>query len=134
VRNTKTRYPWGDEIPTPGLCNFDGEKKAPVAVTAFPKGASLFGAEQMCGNVAEWCLDCYSETFLKTLKKKFPGGAGRWAINPWNQLRKGGLHSVRGGSFEDDEEDIVVTRRSGLSGRSKFVGFRCAVWHVEKKK
>ncbi len=131
AKNLKTRYSWGDDRPTGSLCNFDGLKEATVEVKSFPNSASVFGAEQMNGNAAEWCLDDYSEEFLSDLRTKYPGGKGRWAVNPAFRSNALGLHAVRGGSFDDGDDDIASTRRSGFKGRSEMIGFRCAIWKVD---
>jgi formylglycine-generating enzyme required for sulfatase activity/ligand-binding SRPBCC domain-containing protein len=59
------RYPWGEEY-IPGYANidemFEGSACGPyslrrtTAVGMYPHGASPNGAEDMCGNVWEWCL------------------------------------------------------------------------------
>jgi len=68
------KFPWGneffmdDEIHCNYLyesgdpCGDDGfDKTAPVG--SFPNGASIFGAMDMSGNVAEWCMDWFDNTY-----------------------------------------------------------------------
>lgn len=48
------RYPWGDEIPSPGRGNFDFQRWDPSAVGSHPRGQSAFGVEDTLGNGWEW--------------------------------------------------------------------------------
>jgi formylglycine-generating enzyme required for sulfatase activity len=47
-------YPWGSASPDSSRGNFDFENWDPVAVGAYPQGASQFGVEDMLGNGWEW--------------------------------------------------------------------------------
>ncbi|MHC4780734.1 MAG: hypothetical protein ACYTFG_19355, partial [Planctomycetota bacterium] len=71
--------------------------------------------------------------FLKQLLEKYPKGQKKWAVNPVADGPSNGPHAVRGGSIEDDAEDLTVTRRRKASKASKTLGFRCASWHVAGK-
>ena len=53
-RRQKRRFSWGDEEPTPALCNFDYQFWGTTAVGSFPEGATPAGALDMTGNVWEW--------------------------------------------------------------------------------
>jgi formylglycine-generating enzyme required for sulfatase activity len=81
------KYPWGDKF-DPELANTREVKVANVsAVGCFPGGASLWGCEEMSGNVWEW---------TRSLDKKYPyvRGDGREDLEaPAQHLR-----IVRGGS------------------------------------
>lgn len=56
ARGTDGRaYPWGDQAPTPALCNFDRHAGRTTPVGSYsPQGDSPFGCADMSGNVWEW--------------------------------------------------------------------------------
>ncbi len=132
MKKIKTRHPWGDEDPAQELCNFGGKAGKTIAVAGLPRSASVFGAEQMCGNAAEWCLDSYFDGFLEAVAQRFPPGSSGHVKNPFNDSKRLKLRSVRGGSFADGAEEMAVTRRAGFEGRSNGLGFRCVIWRVEE--
>ncbi|MBM3727417.1 MAG: hypothetical protein FJW40_18590 [Acidobacteria bacterium] len=47
-------YPWGADEPGPAYGNFNFHRWDAVAVDAYPRSASAFGAAQMVGNGWEW--------------------------------------------------------------------------------
>ncbi|MCA9959865.1 MAG: SUMF1/EgtB/PvdO family nonheme iron enzyme [Anaerolineales bacterium] len=62
ARGTDGRlYPWGDDPPTPELCNFGGfhDNLTPVG-TFSPQGDSPYGCADICGNVWEWATSSLS--------------------------------------------------------------------------
>ena len=87
--------PWGlvaDTDTIRGRANFLGPGTVPV--DRFPFGASPFGAEQMAGNVSEWCLN-----------------------------RRGELRTTAGGSFQDPRMSFpgsAPSRRGSRRPRSVF--------------
>jgi iron(II)-dependent oxidoreductase len=50
----KTRFPWGNDAPTPAHANLDALSLGCLDVAALPDGDSAFGCRQMIGNVWEW--------------------------------------------------------------------------------
>ncbi len=50
-RGCKRRFAWGDEAPSPTLCNFENRFWGTTHVGAFPDGASPSGCLDMTGNV-----------------------------------------------------------------------------------
>jgi formylglycine-generating enzyme required for sulfatase activity len=47
-------YPWGNDLPTKELCNFNGNVGDTTSIGQYPAGASPCGALDMAGNVWEW--------------------------------------------------------------------------------
>ena len=81
------------------------------------KKPNELGIYDMSGNVEEWCSDFYGTTY----------GSKNTADNP--QGPSGGTaHVVRGGSYESDPDELVVTRRAGYvpATKSLSLGFRLA--------
>jgi len=65
-------YPWGDAF-DPALANLD-RATGPVAVGAYPKGASWVGALDMAGNAMEWVADWWSGTYYAQRVRDDPTG------------------------------------------------------------
>ncbi|MCU0723601.1 MAG: formylglycine-generating enzyme family protein, partial [Planctomycetes bacterium] len=124
----KTKFPWGDGPPAEGMGNFGDSDRGPAAVNLFESGRSPFGALNMAGNAAEWCLDAWGGDFLKDLAKEAAGRREPWAVNPVREGLASGPHAVRGGSWKDRVPDLAATRRRAMSGRPEDAGFRCALW------
>ena len=107
-------YPWGDEYRA-GYANVDEKatKAGPTylqqttAVGLYPHAASPYGAEDMAGNVWEWCLNRYD--------------------NP-EQTESGGNEprALRGGSwgFDPDFARASFRLRNGPGARGSRLGFR----------
>jgi len=135
----KRRYPWGDTDPSSGFAVWGAD--APRAVGNRPAGACPFGAEDMAGNVAEWCLDAYAPNRWETLQEAVQEAAKRWTTyrplryvrgassDPHTRVFRPGESpwSVRGGSFEDDEDDIRTVTRAGETEPRPTIGFRCVI-------
>lgn len=47
-------YPWGDSFGQSRANTREGSGSGTTAVGSYPSGASLYGAEEMAGNVWEW--------------------------------------------------------------------------------
>lgn len=89
------RYPWGDEPPTPELCDFDhfGDFRIAQSRSLPPNGYGLFGC---AGGVWEW-----TRTDYDALAYRNGGGEP----NPE------GARVLRGGSFTDPAEAVTVSYR-----------------------
>ena len=132
ARGTDSRtYPWGNEW-TDGEANFcDASCKEPGSSplyndgfpTTSPSGAlagdkSPYGAFDMAGNVSEWCMDAYCDTFYRVSE----------VLNP---LYQGNAlyRVVRGGDWNDNRERLEASYRKHRedTSRSGEIGFRIVV-------
>ena len=114
-----TRYPWGDEDPTPELANLGQRHLRPAPVGAYPRGASPLGVEQLIGDVWEWTSSHFTG---------YPGFAA-WPYREYSEVFFGEEYRVlRGGSFGADEVACRGTFRNWdyPIRRQIFSGFRCA--------
>jgi tetratricopeptide (TPR) repeat protein len=102
ARGTDGReYPWGNEKPTPQLCNFDGNEGSTTPVGTYsPQGDSPYGCVDMAGNVWEWMSSDYSP----------------------------GSKVLRGGSWGNNQKEVRAANRHFSTPDTRYytVGFRCA--------
>ncbi len=86
-------WAWGNEWDSEKANTDEAEKKiggtSPVGM--YPNGASSYGAQDMIGNVWEWCLDWYNENEYKER-------LGKEAQDPYG-AQSGNARVVRGGSW-----------------------------------
>lgn len=64
------------------------------------KKPNPWGLCDMYGNVVEWCLDQYDPNFYTQF-------ANVTAVDPWNKAGKPYPHSVRGGSWDDENPELL---------------------------
>ncbi len=110
----KRAYPWGRKfVGRNAVFGLRPDSGGPKAVGRRPSGASLYGVEDMAGNVWEWVEDSY---------RIEPGRSA--------PVVRGGkvYRTLRGGSWVNGRWALSVTSRTGdLPGRRLPVyGFRCA--------
>ena len=122
ARGTDGRiYPWGEGISC-DKANYDGDPDFDLycvgetsAVGSYESGQSPYGLYDMAGNVFEW---------VSSLNKSYPYNAtdGR------EDLTRGGSRVIRGGSWNEDSNDLQVFYRSwiGPDLSESELGFRCA--------
>ncbi|GEM_PF-1109782 len=122
-------FPWGsfydnsrfncwDSPVSRGKANFfDG--KGPVKVGSYKGGVSPCGAADMAGNVWEWCLDTFEESFYE----KSPQN------DPICYRERSQFRAVRGGSWNEIPRNCRITRRvkTHAGSAAKDLGFRCVI-------
>jgi formylglycine-generating enzyme required for sulfatase activity len=128
----KVRYPWGTApasctLAVTLLSNRSGAScspKGPAPVGTHPKGQSVFGVEDMAGNVEEWVADWYADRYEVVAPS--PGSAGP-VPSPAGPAF-GVAHVLRGGGWMSRPRETRVTARSWGSPNEagSNVGFRCA--------
>lgn len=88
---------------------------APLPVGSKPKGGGFFGTADLAGNVAEWVLDSFANSYPTPCTDCYTDDASNGKAS-------------RGGSYGDVPANLVVTRRVGglkYAGYS-YSGVRCA--------
>ena len=102
ARGTDGRiFPWGDE-PAPHRADYhDTEIGRISAVGCFPAGASPYGAEDMSGNVWEWCATPWQESYRDYRDDNDPAGDAPRVL--------------RGGAFFSDQRNVRCASRYGFS-------------------
>ncbi len=113
---TRTKYYWGDELKDYKKYEWFYDNSDEVYQKIGQLKANPFGLHDMLGNVAEWCLDSYDKDFYKTSSAKNPvslpikgsdlNGPTEvvWPVKIYGRI-------VRGGSYDDDPEDVYPERR-----------------------
>lgn len=115
------KYPWGNTVDE-NLANYDENvgDTTPVGHYA-PNGYGLY---DMSGNVWEWCLDAYEETFYANSPHRNPGAGGQVG-NDFTSIKVNRV--LRGGSWFNSAQSLRVASRnwSSPSFTSSDYGFRC---------
>ncbi|MGG8408689.1 ergothioneine biosynthesis protein EgtB [Streptomyces sp. 12297] len=114
-----TRYPWGDEDPTPAHANLGQRHLRPARAGSYPQGQSALGVRQLIGDVWEWTASDF---------EPYPGFTA-FPYKEYSQVFFGPEHKVlRGGSFAVDAVACRGTFRNwDLPVRRQiFAGFRTA--------
>lgn len=110
-------YPWGDEFDTERGNFKERGIRGTTAVGSFPDGASVYGVEDMAGNVREWVADYFLPYEGQTAEAdQYFGETYR-------------VH--RGGGWFDEESGEVLTTYNRNFGPPDIsvnddIGFRCA--------
>ena len=119
------RYPWGDEWDPERCNNKEGGPGSTTPVGQYPDGKSIYGSEEMVGQVWEWCSSMYGGTEVKPrFGYPYRGDDGR------EELEGEDTRILRGGSWYDSAPAAVC--RCGCRVRYNpgdwlgNFGFRCA--------
>lgn len=112
------KYPWGRDDPDDLRANFHRRSQGTRSVHLSPKGVSVYGIQDLAGNVWEWCEDVDDPAFYA----KGP------THNPRNVMRSEEARFVlRGGSWIYNARALRTTARFSHepTARLEDVGFRC---------
>jgi formylglycine-generating enzyme required for sulfatase activity len=124
ARGTDGRtYPWGEDPPAAHLLNYynvtgdDGYPEDTAPVGSYPDGASIYGAQDLIGNVWEFTADWYDAGYYAVSPDKNPDGP-----------TTGIYRVIRGGAWADTYLWVKVHNRGGakLDTTKNVIGFRCA--------
>jgi ergothioneine biosynthesis protein EgtB len=116
--NASREFPWGGAPPDENLGNlFENGLWTVAPIGAFPKGQSLYGCQQMIGDVWEWTISDY--TPYPGFKSEFDEYNDKWFV---------GQKVLRGGSFATPRLHIRTTYRNFFHPDERWMvsGFRCA--------
>jgi serine/threonine-protein kinase len=110
-------YPWGNVAPAANLANYDHLLPDTTAVGSFPAGASLYGAQDMAGNVTEWVADWYAPEYYGLSPEFDPQGP-----------EAGTRRVLRGGSWTANADGLRASYRYAKPPETADfdTGFRCA--------
>jgi iron(II)-dependent oxidoreductase len=114
------RWPWGDRM-DPTRLNTYYNVGSSTDVTAYPRGASIYGAHDLSGNVAEWTADDLRPYEGSKAPPNFPAGTMVTA-------QTGNYKVLRGGSWKGDPFSTSLYHRNYArpNQATNFYGFRCA--------
>jgi formylglycine-generating enzyme required for sulfatase activity len=120
-------YPWGNDTPNSNLLNYDdaatdellNDRAAfddTTEVGKYPDGAGLYGALDMTGNVWEWAVDWYSDTYYVSSPDSNPLGpvSGEYRV-------------IRGGYYGNILPSSFRTAMTPDFTFKDSIGFRCAM-------
>jgi iron(II)-dependent oxidoreductase len=115
----KRRFSWGDDEPTPSLCNFNNHYWGTTPVGSFAGGASPFGCLDMTGNVWEWTADPF-DGYPGFEPFPYPEYSAEW-FDGDHRVLKGGSWATRSSVLRTSFRNFF--RRHF---RIAFAGLRCA--------
>ena len=119
---TTTAFYWGDDGSQVGQYEWFGKNADFKYQKVGKKKPNPWGLYDILGNVAEWTLDQYDAGFYA----KMP------TANPWNKANAPYPHSVRGGSWDDEEPAklrAAVRRASGPNWKRQDPQLPKSIWY-----
>lgn len=119
-------WPWGDEAPTPELCNFlDSELGHTTPVTKYPEGISPFGLLDCSGNTWEWCRDHWNIKWLEEMGDEPENPVFRQRTSsPPETSQRHVQYSIRGGCYRYHARGVRCAFRYSASAPAPYIGFR----------
>jgi iron(II)-dependent oxidoreductase len=119
------RWPWGDKM-DPSRLNTYYNVGSSTDVTAYPKGASIYGIYDLSGNVEEWTADD-----MRPYEGAHASGAAtaaNGALAAARAMQVGDYKVLRGGSWKGDPFSTSLYHRdyAAPNHATDFYGFRCA--------
>ncbi len=112
------KYPWGEESPETRARYEDNAPSGAKTAAAATYPATAFGLLNMAGNVAEWTMDYYSDSYYQLSPVANPQGPA-----------SGKDRVVRGGSWKSADDELFVWLRSKRNPAepSDQIGFRIVI-------
>jgi len=107
---TKTAYFFGEDPTQLNDCAWTGQNSDFKYHKVGEKKPNPWGLYDILGNVLEFCLDQYDPNYYKT--------CGEFIVDPWNKATKPYPHSVRGGSWDDEDVALFRSAARRFSDRS----------------
>lgn len=108
-------WPWGEQVPTASLINYDNNVGDTSPFNCYPEGSSPYNALDMGGNVWEWTA---------TLYRHYPYLVNDGREDPQSPDRR----SLRGGTYIHPARNVRCADRhaSYPTARDVYIGFRVA--------
>lgn len=109
------RYPWGDFEPNKSKANYNQNEGDTMSVGSYSQNVSPYGAMDMAGNVWEWTLDWYADSYNPSDTDNPSGPTA------------GQFRTIRGGCWYYEATFIRSAHRSKQNPLYRYynVGFRC---------
>ena len=114
----KQAFPWGDDAPDQSRGNlFENGLWSVARIGSFPDGQSVYGCQQLIGDVWEWTTSDYVP--YPGFKSEFDEYNDKWFVSQ---------KVLRGGSFATPRAHIRATYRNFFYPHERWMvsGFRCA--------
>ncbi|MBI3733060.1 MAG: formylglycine-generating enzyme family protein [Chloroflexi bacterium] len=112
-------YPWGNAFDARHLNSIEGGPGDTTRVGSYPVGASVYGAQDMAGNVWEWVADVYQSDYYRISPAANPPGPDR-SLPPSEAI---GV--LRGGAWNNDLRAVRAANR--LNYFQRHVGFEAGI-------
>ena len=119
------KYTWGDDT-DPSMANYDWNIGETTPVRQYPSnGYDLY---DMCGNVWEWCLDAYHDSFAMGSSHRNPivgASSIEWVEDHFLDVETNRV--LRGGSWRIPASLVRIANRNAESPSFSLnvIGFRC---------
>ncbi len=109
ARGTDGRlWPWGNEFDPMRANTAESGNRRTLDVGTYPGGRSVYGAQDMAGNVQEYCVDSFEPTAYRFVRKKDPCLLERYPPSP--------LRTVRGGNWNN----LSLLHKARCTARGKI--------------